>query len=108
LLIDLDLQASLTSLFITGEQLQHAAEKQRLIQHYFEQASTGARPQFLEFVQACSEPRVELVGSADTLAYAELFLTVRWLLRPGKSDPRLILREALHGGCARQFDLVLI
>jgi cellulose biosynthesis protein BcsQ len=108
LLVDLDLQASLTSLFIPGEQLQQAAENQRLIQHYFEQAAAGQAPSVIDFMRPCSEPRVELVGSADTLAYAELNLTVRWLLQPGKNDPRMLLRTALHGENVRQFNLILI
>ena len=108
LLIDLDLQASLTSLFISGEQIQRAAETQRLIQHYFEHAAAGNAPNILDFMRPCSEPRVELIGSADTLAYAELNLTVRWLLQPGKNDPRMLLRSALHGEATRQFNLVLI
>ena len=61
----------------------------------------GARPQLFDFIQNCAEPRVQLVGSADTLAYAELFLTVRWLLQPKKYDPRLLLREAQPPDCGR-------
>lgn len=106
LLVDLDLQASLTSLFVTGEKLDQSSRERRLIQHYFEQSAAGDAPRFADFFQVSSEPRVELVGSADTLAYAELNLTVHWLLQPGKSDPRLILRGALHD--VKRFDLVLI
>ena len=109
LLVDLDLQASLTSLYISGEEIQQLARERRLIQHYFEQSMAGNRPRLLDCAHVCSEQRVELVGSADTLAYAELNLTVHWLLRPGKNDPRLLLRQALHDwDCSTRFDLVLI
>jgi cellulose biosynthesis protein BcsQ len=108
LLVDLDLQASLTSLFVSGEQLQNLSDNRRLIQHYFEQAMGASGPQFGDFVHACSEHRVELVGSADTLAYAELNMSVRWLLQPNRGDPRLLLRDALHGKALSQCDLALI
>jgi chromosome partitioning protein len=109
LLIDLDLQASLTGLFLAAEELHRLADNRRLIQHYFDLAAAGERPKFLDFIHHCSEHRVELVGSADTLAYAELALTMRWFRSPGRGDVRLLLREALHGGGhAREYDLVLI
>ena len=85
LLVDLDLHASLTSLFFSGEQIRQAADAERLIQHFFERAAAGAQPELLEFIHARPEPRVQLVGSADTLAYAELFLTMHWLLRSAEA-----------------------
>jgi cellulose biosynthesis protein BcsQ len=109
LLVDLDLQASLTSLYISGEELQQLSRERRLIQHYFEESMAGNQPRLLDCAHVCSEPKIELIGSADTLAYAELNLTVHWLLKPGKNDPRLLLRKALHDiDCNSRFDLVLI
>jgi cellulose biosynthesis protein BcsQ len=78
------------------------------VQHYLERAAEGEPASFLDFVHSCSEHRVELVGSADTLAYAELNLTMRWLLRPSGRDARLLLRRALHGGGVAACDLALI
>lgn len=109
LLIDLDLQGSLTSLFVNGEDVQRIAGNQRMVQDYFEQAASRKRPAFLDFVHHCSEHRVEIVGTTDTLAYAELNLTMRWLRWPSRGDVRLLLRDALHqAGHARKYDLVLI
>jgi len=109
LVVDLDLQASLSSLFVTGEQLQQFSQSQRLVQDYFQQSVAGSNPSFADYVHETQESGVELMGSSDTLAYAELNLAVHWLLRPGKKDVRLLLRGALHDStCAERFDLVII
>ena len=109
LLVDLDLQASLTSLYLPGEQIQQLSDSQRLVQNYFEKATGGGEVQHLDYVHTASEPRVSVIGSSDALAYAELNLTVYWVLRPHKRDVRLLLRELLHDTkLISRFDIVLI
>src|SRR4029077_2068509 len=50
-----------------------------------------------------------LVGTVDTLVYAETNLTLRWLLREGNRDPRFILRRELHlKRISNAFDIVLL
>ncbi|HLW66248.1 MAG TPA: AAA family ATPase [Gemmataceae bacterium] len=109
LLVDLDLQASLTSLYLPGEQIQQFSDTKRLVQDYFEKCTGGGEVRFADYVHSSSEERASIIGSADTLAYVELNLTVHWLLRPEKKDVRLLLRELLHEAkLASRFDLVLI
>lgn len=108
LLIDLDLQASLSSLYLTGEELQVASDQQRLIQHFFEQRSLNQNPALHEFARTTNESGVDLIGSSDTLAYAELSLSVQWLIRRARHDPRLLLRQALHSATGSRPGIVLI
>jgi cellulose biosynthesis protein BcsQ len=50
-----------------------------------------------------------IVPSADSMAYAELNLSMQWLLRQGKRDTRFLLRKALQQKrITRRFDIVLL
>jgi cellulose biosynthesis protein BcsQ len=110
LLIDLDLQGSLTSLFIP-EQDQAGLERQRLfIGHFLARSFDAEFPNLLHYTQGIPESNGSaLVGTVDTLAYAETNLTVRWMLREGNRDPRFILRRELHlRRISSEFDIVLL
>lgn len=110
LLIDIDLQGSLTSLYL-AEQEQVDLENQRLFIGDFLSSSFDAEfPILLKFTRPILAPsRSALVGTVDTLAYAETNLTVRWLLREGNRDPRFLLRRELHlKRISHEFDIVLI
>jgi cellulose biosynthesis protein BcsQ len=120
LLLDLDLQGSLSSFFVSNLELGRIESEGRLLRHFMDAAACGDRqakiasfaipiPQFNE--------RSMLVGTTDRLAYSELGLTFQWLLRvggptktwSGRQDARMILRRALHAkALAKRFDLILL
>ncbi|MFO0966095.1 MAG: AAA family ATPase [Gemmataceae bacterium] len=50
-----------------------------------------------------------IVPTSDKLAYAEMNLTMSWLLKLGKKDTRFLLRRALHQKrITNRYDLVLM
>ena len=52
---------------------------------------------------------LSIVPASDDLAYAELNLTLGWLLRQGERDARFLLRKALHLiGANKAYDIVLL
>jgi cellulose biosynthesis protein BcsQ len=124
LLIDLDLQGSLSSLFLHNERLtQLSNQESRLLQHFLAPATkSDASPKaknLLDFAVPVPQlnKHCRLIATSDHLAYAELSQTVRWLLRVGDStkswngrhDGRMLLRKALHrAGVYKRFDVVLM
>jgi cellulose biosynthesis protein BcsQ len=62
---------------------------------------------------ACCAPifdgKSAIIPNADSMAYAELNLTMQWLLRLGKRDTRFLLRKSLQQKrITRRFDIVLL
>jgi cellulose biosynthesis protein BcsQ/chaperonin cofactor prefoldin len=114
LLVDLDLQGSLSSLFLEYDKLQQLSADERLVQHFLRAASADLTTKVADYaVQVLAFPesggRVGLVPASDHLAYAELSLTLRWLLRQGERDARFLLRKALHLKAVDQgYDIVLL
>jgi cellulose biosynthesis protein BcsQ len=112
LVVDLDLQGSLTSLFLEHDRIKEAADGKRLVQSYFERASGDKATTLAGYPIEVLPPApaggcLDVVGATDELAYAELNLSMRWLLRHGDRDSRFLLRRALHRW-ARRYDLVLL
>lgn len=110
LVIDLDLQGSLTGLFLEEQDQEVLAQKQRLIGDFLARSFDAEYPNLLTYVTpVLQSDHSALVGTVDTLAYAEMSLTVRWLLREGNRDPRFILRRELHlKRISNRFDIVLL
>lgn len=114
LLVDLDLQGSLTSLLLPQEQIQEALDGKRLVQHFFRAAVTGGVPKVGDYARRAVEVAgvggsVDIIGATDELAYAEMSLTMQWLLRRGNRDSRFLLRKSLHLlGVGRDYDIILI
>lgn len=119
LLVDLDLQGSLSSLFYPTDELARLAKEGHLLQHFLADVTRRKGVRLLDY--ALPVPQLNagsrLVATADRLAYAELSQTVRWLLRVGgtarqwngRHDGRMILRKALHApGLCKRFDIVLL
>ena len=97
LLLDLDLQGSLSGLFMTDSRLKELDEHGGLLGDFLE-ASFGAEyPKLPDYIQPIlARGRSGLVATADNLAYAETNLAMRWLLREGNKDARFLLRKELH------------
>jgi chromosome partitioning protein len=110
LLLDLDLQGSLSSLFIPEATLaQRSEDEKRLLQHFLLSAAEKRKANLLECRVPIFDGKSAIVPSADSMAYAELNLTMQWLLRLGKRDTRFLLRKALHQKrVTRCYDVVLL
>jgi cellulose biosynthesis protein BcsQ len=118
LLVDLDLQGSLSSLFIAQRQLAERDEAALNLRHFLEAAAHKPRTRLKGYV--CRLPigkGCALVGTTDKHAYAEMNLTFQWLLRTGhakrqwdgRRDARFLLRRGLHARTLlRKFDIVLL
>jgi cellulose biosynthesis protein BcsQ len=110
LLIDLDLQGSLTSLFVPEQDQMILEENRSFIGDFLARSFDAEYPNLLSYTQpVMGTSGSSLVGTVDTLVYAETNLTVRWLLREGNRDPRFILRRELHlKRISNAFDIVLL
>ncbi len=114
LMIDLDLQGSLTQMMIPYDKQSLLAADKRLIHHFMTKASGDKTEKLRDYAQTIFEfpesgGTVGLVPASDDLAYAELSLTLSWLLRHGERDNRFLLRKALHMlGLYQQYDIVLL
>ncbi|MHC5536745.1 AAA family ATPase [Singulisphaera rosea] len=110
LLIDLDLQGSLTSLFLPEQDQASLEEKRLFIGDFLARSFDAEYPNLLNYTQpVLGTEDSAIVGTVDTLVYAETNLTVRWLLREGHRDPRFILRRELHlKRISNTFDIVLL
>jgi cellulose biosynthesis protein BcsQ len=110
LLIDLELQGSLTSLFVAEQDQTILNEQRRFIGDFLAHSFDAEYPNLLSYAQpVMGSNGSALVGTVDTLVYAETNLTVRWLLREGNRDPRFILRRELHlKRISNAFDIVLL
>ena len=120
LLVDLDLQGSLSSLFVDVLQLSRESKGGgKFIQELIAPARGSKRADILECTRPVPllGPHARIVPATDKLAYAELSQTVQWLLRVGdksnswngRNDGRMILRRALHRPRVhRKFDVVLM
>jgi cellulose biosynthesis protein BcsQ len=109
--MDLDLQGSLSGLFINESLLAERSRGRLLLQHFFLGAAESRKVNLLD----CCAPipvlgdRSAIVPSADGMAYAELNLTMQWLLRQGRRDTRFLLRKALHQKrITGRFDIILL
>src|SRR5262249_25454713 len=81
LLMDLDLQGSLSSLFMSEHELVQRSQGRKLLQHYLLSRIDGRKADLLECCVPISNGRSAIIPNADSMAYAELNLTMQWLLR---------------------------
>jgi chromosome partitioning protein len=110
LFVDLDLQGSLTGLFLTDTAQQQLHQQQRLLGDFLEASFDAEFPNILDYATlVLPGTGSKLVPTADVMAYAETNLTVRWFLRESRRDPRFLLRRELHlKRVSSQFDVVLL
>lgn len=114
LLVDLDLQGSLTSMLLPQEKINQQMADGRLVQHFFNRAAEDKTEKLPDYAvevlhDEASGGRLDVIGTTDKLAYAELNLTMRWLMGTGDRDTRFLLRKSLHlMSVSTAYDLVLI
>jgi chromosome partitioning protein len=109
LLVDLDLQGSLSSLFINESILRQRSEDKLLLQHFLLDTAEKRKSNLLEYCFPIFDGKSAVLPNADSMAYAELNLTMRWLLREGKRDTRFLLRKALQQKrVTGRYDIILL
>lgn len=114
LLIDLDLQGSLTGLMLPTEVILDRVKQKRLMQDFFVKAMENKSTKLTDFIVRSPQSEgltgsIDIVPTSDLLAYAELNLTLGWLLKHGERDARFLLRRALHlKGANADYDIVLL
>jgi cellulose biosynthesis protein BcsQ len=96
LLLDLDLQGSLSGLFLSDTELVQCEKNDKLLNDFLEASFDAEHPKLPDFVHPVLSGRSGLVPASDNLFYAESNLTIRWQLRDGNRDPRFLLRKELH------------
>jgi chromosome partitioning protein len=97
LLLDIDLQGSLTNLFLNEDQQAKLYREERLIGDFFASSFHAEFPNLLDYTHSILQSgKSRLAPTTDQLAYAEMNLTIRWLLREGNRDPRFLLRRELQ------------
>ena len=110
LLLDLDLQGSLTGLFLSDSQQAELSKQERWLEDFLAASFGAESPSLLDYtVPILSGLASGLVPTSDNLAYAETNLTICWLLREGNRDPRFLLRRELQlKRITNAYDIVLM
>jgi len=114
LLVDLDLQGSLTGLMLPPDTISARVKQKLLLQDFFVLAMEHKATKLTDFIVRSPQSQgwpgsISIVPTSDQLAYAELNLTLGWLLKQGERDARFLLRRALHmKGANADFDIVLL
>jgi cellulose biosynthesis protein BcsQ len=111
LLLDLDLQGSLTSMFLDTEQQVMLDEMGKSLRHFLRASFESEHPKVRDFIrgiEGCTTG-IGLIPTTDKLVFVENDLTMRWKLREGKKDVRMLLRKQLHmKSITNQYDVVLL
>lgn len=130
LLLDLDLQGTLTMLFIkelsirkyTQSTNNGNAQEAKSIEAYFRKAMVSRRTRIIDYAVDPDRPEhvgiganagglIRIVPATDRLAKSEMQLLIRWKLRRNRLDMHCLLRHALHQHArivGRHYDIVLI
>ncbi len=111
LLIDLDLQGSLTGMFLDEKEQERLYKENRLVGNFLEASFDAEFPNLMDYVHQLPgfPTKCQLVPTTDAQSYAEMNLTVRWFLKDSTRDPRFLLRKELQlARVTNRFDVVLI
>jgi cellulose biosynthesis protein BcsQ len=96
-------------MFVPGDKIAERADEGLLLQHFLSHAAHHRGLNLLKFITPILDDRGGLVATSDKMAYAELNLTMDWLLRLGKRDTRFLLRRALHQKrVTNEYDVILL
>jgi Mrp family chromosome partitioning ATPase len=110
LLIDLDLQGSLTGMFLPDKDVDELVTGGCLLENFLTASFDAEFPNILDYARPIGlHADSMLVPTTDNLSYAEMNLSVRWFLRDSSRDPRLLLRRELQlKRVTDRFDVVLL
>lgn len=108
LFVDLDFQASLTSLCLPAERIADVRLRRRFVQKLLSTPNpTGQLA--LELTERIGEQPAWVLPTDESLASAEMQTMFRWMAGGTNDDVRYRLRRALHSDqIAEHFDLVLL
>ncbi|MFO0927008.1 MAG: AAA family ATPase [Gemmataceae bacterium] len=107
LLVDLDYQASLSSLCLTGEMFRQVRDHGHFVQHLFHGNRDG--DDLKQLLTPLNPARGQLLATDEDLQDVEAQLQGRWLVRPGDGDVRFLLRQTLHAPAVQEaFDFVFL
>ncbi len=109
LMVDLDLQGSLSSLFVNETVLEKRGQDGLLLQHFLTKAANRQKANLLDCCTLVLDGSAAIVPATDTLGYAESSLTMQWELGYRNRDVRFLLRRGLHQKrISKRFDIVLL
>lgn len=110
LLIDLDHQATLTSLCLSRQDAEDTQKGEgKLVNNLFKADRALDEVLYRNLVSLPGFPGSSLLAVSPNFLQVEEMVKARWLLHPGERDFRYLLREALHAPLLQErFDLVLI
>ncbi len=115
LMVDLDLQGSLSALMLPQNVITTRFKAGRLTQDFFRAAADNVLLKLSPYIvpvpgqPAGVSGSMSIVPTTDQLAYSELSLTLGWLLKQGERDARFLLRKALHFKTDNKpYDIVLL
>ncbi|MBY0586853.1 ParA family protein [bacterium] len=107
LFVDLDHQASLTSLCLPPGTVQESRDSGRFIQKAF--AKLGHDVILHELVQPIPDSTMSIAATDEDLTHNEMKVLAAWQMKSLSVDGRLILRQTLHArAIADAFDWILI
>jgi chromosome partitioning protein len=108
LFVDLDFQASLTSLCLSAERIADAQVRERFVQKLLCRPNPSGQLA-LELSQRIDDKPAWVLPTHENLASAEMQAMFRWMAGGTADDVRYRLRQALHSQeIAEHFDLVLL
>ncbi|NBO91224.1 MAG: hypothetical protein EBV06_02740 [Planctomycetia bacterium] len=108
LVMDLDLQGSLTSMFLIDDREVTLLDQEKVLYDFLKKAFAGEFPNLLDYTQTILS-NSGLVPTNDRLFYAEMNLTIHWLLREANRDVRFLLRKELHlKRITEKYDIILL
>jgi len=109
LVIDLDLQGSLSGLFLDEISHNQLKTSEARLEDFLNAAFDSEFPDLNDYIQPIlPDGKSGLVATSDQLVYAETNLMVRWMLREGR-DVRFLLRKELHlKRILNNYDVILL
>lgn len=110
LLLDVDLQGSLTSQFVEQSTITERFNSEKALQHLLTLASNNRKVNLRDFILPIFEGEQSgIIPTTDQMAYAETNLTMTWLLGLGSKDTRFLLRRILQQKrVTNHYDLILL
>ena len=109
LMVDLDLQGSLSSLFVNESVLGQREKEGKLLQHFLIKVAAKQKANLLDYCIPVLDESAAILPATDSLGYTESSLTMQWQLGHRARDVRFLLRRGLHAKqVAKRFDIVLL
>ena len=88
LFLDLDLQGFLTGLFLPEDEQRKIYDDSGFLGDFLADSFDSEYPNLLSYTKPVLNGKSGVVPTTDAMAYDEMNLTIRWLLREKKIDPR--------------------